>query len=146
MSLSAIRSDKVNKLGESKMSKETLKDTVAAPTEVVAQFAKKLNVLVEVLKRTYTQETADGTNGCAMDAITEMLEHEFTATSKIRPVLNGLHKALYRDAVANLAAKRQAENDALKARAPKSCLPKRKAPESNEIDNPAALLDMTPKG
>jgi hypothetical protein len=130
------------------MSKETLKAEVTPAVEVLAQYAKLLSNVITTAKLTVERDT-DGSNAGSIDAVQELLDHPFT-TGKIRPVLNGMHKVLYKDAEANLKARRKAEDDALKARAPKSLLPKngKKAesaePEEGlEITDPAAMLQHT---
>ncbi len=129
------------------MSKETLKAELTPAVEVLAQYTKLLNAVITTSKLTVERET-DGTNAGSIDAIQEILDHPYT-TGKIRPVLNGMHKVLYKDALANAQARRKAEDDALKARAPKSLLPKNTKAKmevedtSAEITDPASMLEHT---
>lgn len=131
------------------MSKETLKADITPAVEVLAQYSKLLSAVITTSKLTIERDT-DGTNSGSMSAIQELLDHPYT-TGKIRPILNGMHKVLYKDAEANLKARRKEEDDALKARAPKSLLPKNgkktaesaEADEGLEITDPAAMLEHT---
>jgi hypothetical protein len=131
------------------MSKETLKADITPAVEVLAQYSKLLSAVITTSKLTIERDT-DGTNAGSMSAIQELLDHPYT-TGKIRPILNGMHKVLYKDAEANLKARRKEEDDALKARAPKSLLPKNgkktaesaEADEGLEITDPAAMLEHT---
>ncbi len=129
------------------MSKETLKSDIMPAVEVLAQYTKLLNAVITTAKLTVERDT-DGSNTGSMAAIQEILDHPYT-TGNIRPVLNGMHKVLYKDAEANLKARRKAEDDALKARAPKSLLPKNTKAKvevedtSAEITDPASMLEHT---
>lgn len=120
-----------NPTKERTMSQQALKAIIQAPTEVLTQYAKLLNRAIEVTRQIYTIETASGTNTTSMEAIQAVLDHEF--------------KALYKDALANLAAKRKEEDDYVKSFTPKSMLPKnfKKSPEldqGQEVTDPEALL------
>lgn len=108
------------------MSQDSLKRDLEQGVTSLEAFSKKLNAALDVLKRTYTAAGADGSNGSAIDQVVELLDHDFVNGQKIKPLLNHFHQVLWKDAKANLEAKRRAENDALADRAPALYKPRTK--------------------
>jgi hypothetical protein len=140
------RSPFTNPQRKMSMSKSELKTNIFESVSALTEYGKLLTAVVTTTKLTLERET-DGTNASSMTAIQALLDHPFT-TGKIRPLLNGMHKVLYKDAEANLKARRKEEDDALKARAPKSLLPRTKdglrSPkelnQGEEVTDPEGIL------
>jgi hypothetical protein len=130
------------------MSRDALKAALQSSNEELSNYSKLLARTVDLTTRTYNSSTADGTNASSLNAIVELLDHPFT-TGKIRSTLTAMQKTLHKDASANLIAKRKAEDEALKALAPKTgakTFTKKSTVTENEgqeITNPASVLGHT---
>ena len=122
------------------MTKDQLRSDISPFIVDLQKFQVRLAQVIETAQRTVNSPNADGSNGSAMDAILELLEHEYIPGSKIKGKLNRMHQLFYKNAVANLAEKRRKDEEALIERAPGMYKPrtpkKAKKTESNGNQGP----------
>jgi len=121
------------------MNRAQLKDETAASIAKLDTLVKQLTAVVDLSRRSL--EGGDGTNQSVMKSLTILKDNpDFPAA--LKPTLNKLHKAFYRNAEFNLeesVRERRQELDALKPAALQS--KRGKAEDETEITQPLRLVE-----
>ena len=124
------------------MNKEQLRLEVNPQIKVLEDVQRDIAAVLVAVKPTVNNDNASGHNTCAMEAVLRLSQNP-ACPANLKPVLNKMHKALYKNASFNLQETIREKSDELKALMPGQMKPKKRAKEDSvEISEPAVLLSL----
>jgi hypothetical protein len=124
------------------MDRNKMKTEVEPQIKVLEDLQKQVASVLTNVKLTVAQGSATGTNTCAIESIMALSSNPLCPTT-LKPVLNRMHKALWKNAEYNMLEQTRAQREELALSMPAQFRSKRKAApiDTGEVTNPEALLN-----